>query len=61
MNIEAIQDFATQTAAHALAWVSSAAFYSQVALIVIAGLAAFLLARLLKRHLAVFKEAPTEH
>lgn len=60
MNLESIETFATEASTQTLSWVTSAVFYSQGAFALVAGLAAYLLARLLKRHLPIFKTAPAD-
>ena len=59
MNFESAQAMASQFASSALTWVSSQAFYSQLGLVLVAALLAYLLADLLKRQTSIFRE-PTD-
>lgn len=60
MNLESASAFATRFNTQFMEWITSAAFYSQAGLVLVAGLAAYLLARLFKRHLPIFKVAPVD-
>lgn len=60
MNLESIQEFTSRFNAQVIEWVSSSAFYFQAGLIIVAALLAYLLARLFKRHLPVFKTFPPD-